>query len=146
MEEKAAEKIAELIEALADVKINASELQDVIRGKDDEIRKLNGFGLKRKIHIHDYLRIPLDNISKQEFEEKRFEYHKKLQEDFFASYRVKDIESYQIKNGDNLWTLCQDVFEIPFWLFYKYNSKTNIYRLSPAQKLIIPRIEELSNT
>lgn len=111
-----------------------------------DIRKLNGFGSKRKIRVHDSLKIPLDRISKETFEEKRFEYHKKLREDFFASYRVKDVESYHIKNGDNVWTLCRDVFEIPFWLFYKYNSQVNIRRLSPSQKLIFPRVEQKNNT
>jgi membrane-bound lytic murein transglycosylase D len=109
-----------------------------------DIRKLNGFGSKRKIHLHDSLKIPLEKISKEAFEEKRFEHHKELQEDFFASYRVKDVESYQIKKGDNLWTLCQEVFEIPFWLFYKYNSQVDIHRLSPPQELIFPRVEEIS--
>lgn len=111
-----------------------------------DIRKLNGFRSKRKIRIHDSLKIPLEKISKEAFEEKRFEYHKELQEDFFAFYRVRDVGSYQIKNGDNLWTLCQEVFEIPFWLFYKYNPQVNIHRLSPSQKLIFPRVEEISKT
>ncbi|MFC1867793.1 transglycosylase SLT domain-containing protein [Thermodesulfobacteriota bacterium] len=111
-----------------------------------DIRMLNGFRSKRKIHIHDSLKIPLEKISKEAFEEKRFEYHKELQEDFFASFRVKDVEMYQIKNGDNLWTLCHEVFEIPFWLFYKYNSQVNIHRLSPSQKMIFPRVEEINKT
>lgn len=110
-----------------------------------DIRRLNGIGSTKEIRIHDSLKIPLGKVSKEAFEEKRFEYHKRLQEDFFASYRVKDVESYQIKEGDNAWTLCREVFEIPFWLFYKYNSQVNVHRLSPLQKLIFPLVEETNN-
>ena len=111
-----------------------------------DIRRLNGFRPRKVIRVNDSLKIPLEKISKEDFEEKRFEYHKELQEDFFASYRVKDVEIYQIKNGDNIWTLCQEVFEVPFWLIYQYNSELNINRLSPSQKLIVPRVEVIGET
>jgi len=108
-----------------------------------EIRRLNGFSYRKIIRVNDRIKIPLKKVTKEAFEEKRFEYHKEIQDDFFASYRVKDIEVYQVKNGDNIWTLCQDVFEVPFWLIYKYNSQLDFSQLNPSQKLVVPLIEEI---
>ena len=85
-------------------------------------------------------------MSKEAFEEKRFEYHKEIQDDFFASYRVKDLEVYQIKTGDNIWNLCQGVFEVPLWLLVKYNPTLNIHELNPSKTLVVPLVEEIGET
>lgn len=111
-----------------------------------EIRRLNGFSSRKMIRINDRLKIPFKNISKEAFEEKRFEYHKEIQDDFFASYRVKDLEVYQIKTGDNIWNLCQGVFEVPLWLLVKYNPTLNIHELNPSKTLVVPLVEEIGET
>jgi membrane-bound lytic murein transglycosylase D len=107
------------------------------------IRRLNGFSYGKPIHLNDAVKIPLGKVSKEVFEERRFEYHKEIEEDFFASYRVKDVEIYRIKDGDNIWTLCQEVFELPFWLIYKYNPDIVFNKLNPSQKLLVPQVEEI---
>jgi membrane-bound lytic murein transglycosylase D len=111
-----------------------------------EIRRLNGFPYGKPIRLNDTVKIPLEKISKEAFEERRFEYHKEIEEDFFASYRVKDVEIYRIKDGDNIWTLCQEVFELPFWLIYKYNPDLVFQKLSPSQELLVPQVEEAGKT
>ena len=83
-----------------------------------------------------------DDMSKEEFEEKRFEFHQELAEDFFATYRVEKVLTYSIKKGDNIWTLSRDEFEVPLWLIRRYNVNLDIHALVPAQKLLIPVIEK----
>ena len=83
----------------------------------------------------------MDNVSKEAFEEKRSEYHKELEEDFFGSYRVETVETYKIKRGDNIWTLCTEVFELPLWVLIKYNPFIDFNSLKPSQKLIVPVVE-----
>jgi membrane-bound lytic murein transglycosylase D len=107
------------------------------------IRSINGFRYGMAIHVSQRLIIPLEVVSKDEFEEKRYEYHKEMEEDFWVAYRVEGVRTYEIKKGENIWTLCNSEFELPFWLLKKYNSSIDFYRLMPSQRLIIPVIERV---
>ncbi|MBW2200535.1 MAG: LysM peptidoglycan-binding domain-containing protein, partial [Deltaproteobacteria bacterium] len=108
-----------------------------------EIRRLNGFRYGRIIRINQPTKIPLHKVTKEQFEEKRFEYHKELSEDFFASYRVEKVQVYFIEKGDNIWTLSRAKFEVPLWLIKRYNAGINFSQLMPSQKLIIPLVEKI---
>jgi peptidoglycan lytic transglycosylase D len=107
-----------------------------------EIRRLNGFRYGKPIRLNESIKIPLRRVTKEEFEEKRFEYHKELAEDFFASYRVEKVQTYIIKRGDNIWTLSREEFEVPLWLIKKYNAHLDFNALVPSQELLIPIIEK----
>jgi peptidoglycan lytic transglycosylase D len=106
------------------------------------IRRLNRFPYGKTLRLHMKVKIPLDKISKEEFEETRFEYHKKIQEDFFSFYDIDTVRLYQVRKGDNVWTLCNDIFEMPVWLLKKYNSNVDFNDLRWTQKLVIPVIKE----
>jgi membrane-bound lytic murein transglycosylase D len=108
-----------------------------------EIRRLNGFPYGKVIRLDQQIKIPLQQVSKEEFEEKRFEYHKELSEDFFASYRVEKVKFYYIKKGDTIWDLSLEEFEVPLWLIKKYNVDLDFSALVPSQKLLIPIIEKI---
>lgn len=106
------------------------------------IRKLNGFPNDRVVRINERIKVPLSKISKEQFEEKRFEYHKEIQEDFFASYKIEEVKIYTIKRGDNLWRLCLETFEVPFWLLNKYNPELEFNNLKPSQEILFPVLED----
>jgi peptidoglycan lytic transglycosylase D len=108
------------------------------------IRRLNKFPYSKTLQLHMKMKIPLDKISKEQFEETRFEYHKKIQEDFFSFYGIESVQQYQLQKGDNVWTLCNDTFEMPVWLLKKYNPKVDFNDLRCQQKLVIPVIKELT--
>ncbi len=107
-----------------------------------EIRRLNGLKYGEPIRINETIKIPMARVTKAEFEEKRFEYHKELSEDFFASYRVEKVHIYTIKRGDNIWTLSREQFEVPLWLIKKFNTHLDFSALQPSQELKIPIIEK----
>jgi membrane-bound lytic murein transglycosylase D len=102
------------------------------------IRKLNGWRNARMLRLHELVKIPLDKASKEDFEGKRFEYHKEMEEDFFASYRVESLKIYRIGDGDNIWKLCLEAFDVPFWLIVKYNPALDFTSLRPSQELFVP--------
>ena len=107
-----------------------------------EIRRLNGFPYGKAIRIAQKIKIPLHRVSQEEFEEKRFEFHKELAEDFFASFRIEKVQTYTVRRGDNIWTLSKEKFEVPLWLIKKYNAHLDFSALYPSQELIIPIIEK----
>jgi membrane-bound lytic murein transglycosylase D len=116
-----------------------------LQTSSQKIRALNGFSSKVNIRIGQNIKIPLNNVSNETFEERRYEYHKEIEEDFFALYRVERTEEYKIKRGDNLWSLCEEKFEVPFWLLKKYNPDTDFSSLSSLQKLIVPVIVKVGD-
>ena len=106
------------------------------------IRRLNRFPYSRTLRLHMKVKIPMDKTSKEQFEQTRFEYHKKIQEDFFSFYEIESGQLYQLQKGDNVWTLCNDTFEMPVWLLKKYNPTVDFSDLRWLQKLVIPVIKE----
>ena len=48
------------------------------------IRELNGFSFRRQIRAHQLIKIPLGKVGKNLFEERRYEHHKEIEEDFFS--------------------------------------------------------------
>ena len=106
------------------------------------IRRLNGLPYGRTLHLHQKVKIPLQRVRRSDFEEQRYEFHKRLQEDFFAVYRVSELEAYRVRRGDSYWTLCRDKFDIPLWLLKHYNSEVDLADLRYRQKLMIPMLEK----
>ena len=106
------------------------------------LRKLNGFSFEQGIQYNDRIVIPFIKVSRDQFEEKRYEYHKEFEEDFLAAYKIENVWVYEIKQGDSIWKLCKNRFDLPFWLIKKYNSEIDLRNLKPLQKIIVPVVEE----
>lgn len=105
-----------------------------------DIRKLNAFTPKDHLSIGRTIKIPLKKTTAQAFEEQRYEFHKEIEEDFFQNYTITGMDTYEIKNGDNIWRLCENELEVPVWLLKKYNPDLNLNALQPKQKIKYPLI------
>ena len=108
------------------------------------IRRLNKLSPEKPIRTNEKIKIPLTKTGKGEFEEKRYEYHKEMEEDFFSVYRIDGETLYTLKAGENIWTLCQDTFDLPLWLIQKYNEDQNLTMLQPNQKLRLPTVQKIT--
>ncbi len=108
-----------------------------------DLRRLNHLRFGITLRLNQQLRIPLAKVDRQRFEEQRFEYHKEIEEDFFAAYRIGEMRNYQIRKGDNIWVLSSDKFDVPFWLIRKYNADTDFASLRPNQQLVVPVVEKI---
>lgn len=104
------------------------------------LRRLNGLGRRTPIRIGQRLRVSFARVSREEFEEKRLEYHKAIDEDFHASYRVEGTLAHHLKPGENIWELITEVYNVPFWLLKRYNPDSDLARVAPGEQLIIPII------
>jgi membrane-bound lytic murein transglycosylase D len=82
----------------------------------------------------------LRKVGVDEFEQQRYEYYKRLQEDFFSNYRIESLKPYRVKTGDSLWTICRDQFDIPLWLLRQCNPDVDFSGLRVHQDLIIPAV------
>ena len=110
--------------------------------KTQDIRRLNRLSYGSVIHLGQSLKIPLNRVAKEDFETRRHEFHQELVEDFMASYRIEEVQSYTIKRGDNIWTLSREEFELPLWLIRRYNLGVDFNSLVPSQQLLVPIVEK----
>jgi hypothetical protein len=106
------------------------------------LRRLNGFAYGQVLHTHQRIKIPFVKVSREAFEERRFEYHQRIQEDFFAAFQVESLSPYQVKSGDSLWSLANETFSVPMWLLKRCNPEIDFGALHPSQKLRIPVVEK----
>ncbi len=108
-----------------------------------EIRALNKLKFGSAISMDQKIRISMRKKTVPEFEELRYEFHKEIEEDFFESFSILGIDTYEVKNGDNIWNLSLTELEIPFWLIKKYNPQINFKSLKLSQKIKYPIISKL---
>jgi membrane-bound lytic murein transglycosylase D len=107
------------------------------------IRQLNRLPFGRALQLHQLIEIPLDRVAPAAFETRRYEFHKRLQEDFFAAYRIGELQQYHVQPGDNYWTLCRQKFDLPLWLLRYYNADVNLAALKIDQPLTVPAVESI---
>ena len=108
-----------------------------------KIRDLNHLSFRRQIKNHQKIKIPLNKIGKEAFEERRYEFHKGIAEDFFAAFKVSGVQTYTVKRGDNIWTITHNELDLPFWLMKRYNPNVAFENLHPKQKLLFPVVEKI---
>lgn len=109
------------------------------------VLRWNNLRSAASIRFGQRLKLSFDKVAPETFEERRYEYHKEIEEDFFAAYRIEGARLYRVKEGDNIWKLCAEEFRLPAWLVRKYNTAHNFNSLKQDDQLIIPvvtRIEE----
>jgi membrane-bound lytic murein transglycosylase D len=86
------------------------------------------------------LKLDLSRVTAAQFVEARRDYHRRLQETYFAAHRIAGTLSYSVKRGDSLWTIVQQYDDLPVWLVAQYNPDVNFKDIRPGTALTLPQI------
>jgi membrane-bound lytic murein transglycosylase D len=105
------------------------------------LRNLNGLSSGRRLRLGQRLKLDFSRISEAEFLQRRVEFHKGIEEDFFGNYRVTGTLDHKLKRGESLWILSHKIYSVPIWLIQRYNPGIDLTRLTPGEKLAIPVTE-----
>jgi membrane-bound lytic murein transglycosylase D len=105
------------------------------------LRRLNRMSMDTPLAIGHRARLDFTRVSAETFEERRLEYHQSLQAEFFASFLVSGTETHVLRNGDTIWILARDKFEVPVWLLRQYNPDLDFGALQAGAKVVVPLIE-----
>jgi len=105
-----------------------------------ELRKRNRIGKRGGIAANEKILVNFSKTHPDKFEEKRHEYHKAIQEDFFNNYEISKLSIRSVAKGETLWEICNEIHTIPLWLLSSYNSEKEIYSLSVGEPIVIPVI------
>ena len=129
------------------ITVQPDESMELLAGwlkvKASFIRSMNSFSPTHKLHPDENIRIPLSQVSAKIFEGKRFDFHLETEEDFFNAYKIVGVSSYEVRQGDTVWEICKNKFDLPLWLLKKYNAKLDFSSLRSSQRLTIPIVKAI---
>lgn len=121
---------------------SVSQIAEWLGVEPEQVQQWNGLGVDGQARLGQRILIKLGNQGAQDFESKREDYHHRIREDFFSRFEVAKLSDYEVKAGENLFSICYQKFEIPPWLLQEYNAKVQVTNLVPGIKLKIPVLKE----
>jgi membrane-bound lytic murein transglycosylase D len=104
------------------------------------LRALNKLRKNAMVTQGRKIKLDLSRVSAAQFVAARRDYHRHLQETFFAAHRIAGTESYQLRRGDSLWTVAQKNGDLPVWLVAQYNPDVNFADMRPGTALTLPQV------
>jgi membrane-bound lytic murein transglycosylase D len=107
------------------------------------LRTLNGLHGKNGVLIGRHFKLAFTHVTRVQFEQRRRDYHRQLQTEYFAAHRISGSEVYVARRGDSRWTVTQRG-AMPVWLLQQYNPDVDFATLRPGTRIVLPRVEDAS--
>jgi membrane-bound lytic murein transglycosylase D len=108
------------------------------------LRTLNKLHKNAMVTLGHKIKLDLSRVSAAQFEAARRDYHRQLQETFFATHRISGTENYVVKRGESLWIIAQQRPELPVWLVAEYNPDVDFGDVRPGTSIALPRVEAIN--
>jgi membrane-bound lytic murein transglycosylase D len=105
---------------------------------------LNRLHKNAMVTLGHKVKLDLSRVSAEQFEAARRDYHRQLQETFFATHRISGTENYVIKRGESLWIISQQRSDLPVWLVAEYNPDVDFADVRPGTVIALPRVEGIN--
>jgi membrane-bound lytic murein transglycosylase D len=108
------------------------------------LRALNRLHKSAMVTLGHKVKLDLSHVSAAQFEAARRDYHRQLQEAFFAAHRIAGTENYVVKKGESLWIIAQQHADLPVWLVAEYNPDVDFGDVRPGTSIALPRVEAIN--
>jgi membrane-bound lytic murein transglycosylase D len=108
------------------------------------LRTLNRLHKNAMVTLGHKVKLDLSQVSAAQFESARRDYHRQLQESFFATHRISGTENYVVKKGESLWIIAQHHADLPVWLVAEYNPDVDFGDVRPGATIALPRVEAIN--
>ncbi|MBN1155206.1 LysM peptidoglycan-binding domain-containing protein [candidate division KSB1 bacterium] len=113
---------------------------DWLEVRTQQIRDWNGLSYYENLQLNKLLTLHFLTVSQKLFMQRRLEYHKSIEEDFYRSFYVQGVQLHRLQRGESVWELTNVLYEVPYWLMMKYNPNLKLNELHPGDEIIIPII------
>ncbi len=110
--------------------------------RTSRLRQINGLRYGEPVALQQKLQLDFSQIRPEDFERVRVEYHRVLQEEFFAAWEISGTTVHRVSSGDSLWILSTRRFDVPVWLLRQYNPDVDLKALSMGTELTIPKLRQ----
>jgi membrane-bound lytic murein transglycosylase D len=108
------------------------------------LRTINHLHGRTPVVMGRRIKLEFADITHDEFESRRRDYHERLQAAYFASHRIAGTEVYIARRGDSLWSITQKSLKVPVWLLQQYNPDLDFGNLRPGTQISLPQVEDVS--
>jgi membrane-bound lytic murein transglycosylase D len=108
------------------------------------LRTLNKLHKNAMVTLGHKVKLDLSQVGAAQFEAARRDYHRQLQESFFATHRISGTENYVVKKGESLWIIAQQHSDLPVWLVAEYNPDVDFGEVRPGTTIALPRVEAIN--
>jgi membrane-bound lytic murein transglycosylase D len=105
---------------------------------------LNRLHKNAMVTLGHKVKLDLSKVSAAQFAATRRDYHRQLQDAFFAAHRISGTENYTVKRGESLWIIAQQRPELPVWLVAEYNPGVDFSDVRPGTTIALPRVEAIN--
>jgi len=106
----------------------------------NRLRHINGLTDRATLAIGRHLKLEFKSVTREQFEQRRRDYHQQLQAEYFAAHHITGTEIYIARRGDSLWSLTQRG-QLPIWLLQQYNPDLDFGELRPGTQVVLPHVE-----
>ena len=110
------------------------------------LRALNHLKGRTPLVVGRRMKLEFAQVTREQFEQRRRDYHQSLQAAYFASHRIAGAEIYIVRRGDSLWNITQHNAKVPVWLLQQYNPDLDFGDLHPGTQVSLPKVEDVSGT
>jgi membrane-bound lytic murein transglycosylase D len=107
------------------------------------LRALNSLRGHATVKMGRRVKLEFPHATRAQFEERRRDYHERLQAAYFASHRIAGNEIYIARRGDSLWSITQRNVKLPIWLLQQYNPDLDFSDLRPGTQISLPKVEDV---
>jgi len=105
------------------------------------LRELNNMRSSRPVVIGRRLKLDLGKVNAELFEQRRRDFHQRLQGEFFVSNRIVGSEVHVVRAGESPWVIAQKYNNVPIWLLRQYNPDVDFGDVRPRTELVMPKIQ-----
>ncbi len=105
------------------------------------LRRVNRFSYGQVIQLGQLLWLTFQNVTPEEFHRRRLEYHQGIEEDFYGNFIVEGQTIHKVRRGESIWVLCNNTFEVPYWLLKKHNPNKALLNLAAGDEIVVPLVE-----
>ena len=105
------------------------------------LRRVNRFSYGQAIQLGQLLWLTFQNVTPEKFHRRRLEYHQGIEEDFYGNFIVEGQTIHKVRRGESIWVLCNNTFEVPYWLLKKHNPNKALLNLAAGDEIVVPLVE-----
>ncbi len=116
---------------------------DWLQIKTQRLRDINGLAFGRPVEVGQRIRLDLGKVGAAEFEQRRIEYHRRQQDEYFRRHVITSMEQHTIRRGESIWVLSLRRYGVPFWLFRQYNPTVDVHNVTPGTVVQFPVLRDV---
>jgi membrane-bound lytic murein transglycosylase D len=118
---------------------------DWLEIKTQRLRDLNGLAFRTPVVVGQRIKLDLNTVEANVFEERRIAYHRAQQDSFFRRHVISGVTEHTIKSGESVWVLALRQYDVPIWLFGQYNPGVDMHNVRPGTKVQFPLLTDVDS-